>query len=125
VLVVDDAATARLALANVLGSRFELHMADDGRAGLELARAVAPHLILMDVMMPEMDGLEACRAMRATRELETTPIILVTAQGDEWDVEAGYTSGCTDYVTKPVDRVELMAKIDSWLGAALEPDAGA
>lgn len=125
VLLVDDAATARFALAAILGSRFELHMATNGRAALTLARGIQPHLVLMDVVMPEMNGLEACRAMRALPGLETTPIILVTAQNDEWDVEAGYVSGCTDYVTKPVDRVELLAKIDSWLGAALDADAGA
>ena len=125
VLLVDDAATARFALAAILGSRYELHMATDGRAALALARGILPHLVLMDVVMPEMNGLEACRAMRQEAGLETVPIILVTAQDDEVDVEAGYVSGCTDYVTTPVDRVELMAKIDSWLGANLEQGAWA
>ncbi len=117
VLLVDDAATARFALAAILGDRFELHVATDGRAALTLARGILPHLVLMDVVMPEMNGLEACRAMREQPELQAVPIILVTAQDDEWDVEAGYVSGCTDYVVKPVDRVELLTKIDSWLGA--------
>ena len=117
ILVVDDAATARFALAAVLGPRFEVHMASNGRAALAAAAELRPHLILLDVVMPVMDGLAACRALREELEMRSTPIILVTAQVDEWDVEAGYSSGCTDYIAKPVDRIELLAKIDSWLSA--------
>jgi CheY-like chemotaxis protein len=123
ILVVDDAATARFALAAVLGSRFEVHMATNGRAAIRAAAELRPHLILMDVVMPVLGGLEACEELRAQDATRTTPVILVTTRGDEWDVEAGYASGCTDYVTKPVDRIELLAKIDSWLGAV--PDGAA
>ena len=119
VLVVDDSATARAALETMLRDRCEIFMAVDGSAGVALAQQVQPHLVLMDVMMPKMGGLEACRALRVSPTTEHTPVILVTSQGEEWDVEAGYTSGCTDYVTKPVDRIELLAKVESWLAPQL------
>jgi putative two-component system response regulator len=122
-LVVDDAATSRFALVSMLGDRYEVHTAADGRAGVEMAHATLPHLILLDVVMPVMDGFAACRALRANPATHATPIILVTSQDDEWDVQAGYTSGCTDYVVKPADRTELLAKIESWLAAALDGEA--
>ena len=120
ILVVDDSATARFALAAVLGSRFDVAMATNGRAALTAAAELKPDLILLDVVMPIMDGFEACRALRDGEATRGTPIILVTAQDEEWDVETGYASGCNDYVTKPVDRVELIAKIDSWLDVVTE-----
>jgi two-component system, OmpR family, alkaline phosphatase synthesis response regulator PhoP len=58
--------------------------------------------------------------LRDRPETRTTPIILVTSQNEEWDVEAGFTSGCTDYVTKPVDQLELLAKVESWLDVAMD-----
>ena len=118
-LLVDDAVTSRLALYGMLVGRFEVHAAADGHAGVALAREIRPDLILLDVVMPVMDGLEACRALRADPATSATPIILVTSLNDEWDLEAGYAAGCTDYVIKPVDREELLAKVDSWLAAAL------
>lgn len=123
-LLVDDAATARFALAALLGSRFEVHVAADGRSGLAVARTIRPDLILLDVVMPVMDGLSACRALRAEPATAATPIILVTSQSEEWDLEAGYASGCTDYVLKPADPAELFAKVDTWL-AASRPDSAA
>ena len=120
ILVVDDSATARTALEVILEERFEVHLATDGELGVALAQRIRPHLVLMDVVMPVMGGLDACRALRALPETSATPVIMVTSQGDEWDVEAGYTSGCADYVTKPVDRVELMAKVGNWLGTVTE-----
>ena len=120
ILVVDDSATARFAITAVLGGRYEVHHATPGRAAIAAAVDLQPRVILMDVVMPVMDGLEACRQLREDWVTRGTPIILVTAQGEEWDVEAGYAAGCNDYVTKPVDRVELLAKVESWLGAVPE-----
>jgi len=120
VLVVDDAATARFWLFSQLRERYDVVTANDGLEGVEKAAALRPDLILLDVVMPKMDGLAACRALRAARATATTPIILVTSKSEEWDVEAGYLAGCTDHIAKPVDREELQVKVESWLAVAAE-----
>jgi CheY-like chemotaxis protein len=68
------------------------------------------------MMMPKMDGLETCRRLRSDPATRDIPIIMVTTRGEPASVEAGYTNGCSDYVTKPIDRVELLSKISSLLG---------
>lgn len=119
ILVVDDAATARAWMRRRLEvAGYDVDTAADGREGLERAVASAPDLVLLDVVMPELDGFGACRALRAHPVTQATPIILVTSQDDEQHVERGYMSGCTDYILKPVDPDELHAKVASWLGAA-------
>ena len=118
ILIVDDAFTSRLALETVLSRDYEVHVAADGAAGVERALAVRPDLILLDVVMPVMDGFEACRALRAQEATRCTPIILVTSRDHEHDVETGYVSGATDYVLKPADRLELLSKVETWLAAA-------
>jgi len=115
--------TYRLWLEMMLQGRYEVHTADDGKAGVQAALSVRPHLILLDVVMPETDGLAACRALRWHDETRSTPIILVTTKNEEWDLEAGYAAGCTDYITKPVDQLEFLAKVESWLEAAEEVGA--
>lgn len=117
VLIVDDSAMHRLWLEAMLEGRYALRAASDGQAAVDSVAAFRPDVILLDVMMPGMDGLTACRALRERPESRAIPIILVTSQREEWDVEAGFASGCTDYITKPVDRLELLAKLESWLEA--------
>ena len=118
ILIVDDSATFRLWLLMLLEGPYEMHVAEDGQEGVECALRVQPHLILLDVEMPRKDGLAACRELRAHPATCHTPIILVTSRREEWDLEAGYISGCTDYIKKPVDQAELLAKIESWLQAS-------
>lgn len=120
VLIVDDSPTYRLWLEMMLKHRYEVFTAEDGEAALRCGMSVQPDLILLDVVMPKLDGLSACKALRERPETRTTPIILVTSQNEEWDVEAGFTSGCTDYVMKPVDQLELLAKVESWLDLAVD-----
>lgn len=120
VLIVDDSPTYRLWLEMMLQHRYEVFTAEDGEAALRCGSSVQPDLILLDVVMPKLDGLAACRALRERPETRATPIILVTSQNEEWDVEAGFTSGCTDYVMKPVDQLELLAKVESWLDVAVD-----
>ncbi|HEV2112897.1 MAG TPA: response regulator, partial [Terriglobales bacterium] len=83
-----------------------------------IARAVEqnPDLVLMDVVMPRMNGFEACKRMRSQESLRSTPIILVTTRGEEEYVEAGYQSGCNDYITKPINSRELVTLLQSYLG---------
>ncbi len=76
-----------------------------------------PDLILMDVVMPRMTGIEACRQIRLQDATRHIPIILVTTRGEPENVEQGYASGCNDYVTKPINGAELISKIEDLIGA--------
>jgi len=118
ILIVDDSSTHRLWLELMLGSRYDIDVAVDGETGLRAAIAHTPDLILLDVVMPGADGFTTCRALRDRAETRKTPVIMVTTKDEEIDVETGYTSGCTDYIAKPVDQIELLAKVESWLEAA-------
>ncbi|HVG57120.1 MAG TPA: response regulator [Hyalangium sp.] len=117
ILLVDDSPTVLLMEQLLLqNGPYELLSATSGAEAVERALKERPELILMDVVMPGMDGFEVCRVLRAKEETRTTPIILVTTRGGPEHVEMGYESGCSDYVTKPFDGNELRAKIESFLG---------
>lgn len=118
VLLVDDSATALLMERMILDrGRYEVVTARNGAEAVAKALEMRPDAIVMDVMMPEMGGLDACRSIRSHASLRDTPVILVTTRGEPEHVEAGFASGCNDYVTKPIDAVELLAKLQSVLGA--------
>jgi CheY-like chemotaxis protein len=118
VLLVDDSSTALLMERMILDrGKYDVVTARNGVEALAKALEIRPDAIVMDVMMPEMTGLEACRSIRAHELLRDTPVILVTTRGEPDHVEAGFASGCNDYVTKPVDPVELLAKLQSVLGS--------
>jgi len=117
ILLVDDSPTVLLMERLLLqDGPYELLSASSGMEAVERALAEHPELILMDVVMPGMDGFEVCRRLRAEEATRNTPIILVTTRGGPEHVEKGYESGCSDYVTKPFDGNELRAKIESFLG---------
>ena len=90
--------------------------ARDGREAVDKALAERPDLIVMDIVMPQMNGFEACKRLRAAPATRETPILLVTTRGEAESIAMGFASGCTDYVTKPVNSVELLAKIKAYLG---------
>src|SRR5262245_3714679 len=117
ILLVDDSSTA-LMIAQVLLSRsaYQVLLARDGIEAVAKAKAELPDLILMDVVMPNMDGIEACKAIRRDPTTQAIPIILVTTRGDERSIEAGFASGCNDYVTKPINGPELLGKLRDQLG---------
>lgn len=118
ILLVDDSSTVLLFEKMVLSKEpYELVVAKDGQEGLEKAVAEHPHLILMDVMMPRMDGVEACRQIRARGETARIPVILVTTRGEPESVANGRAAGCSDYVTKPINAAELLTKIRAHLAA--------
>jgi DNA-binding response OmpR family regulator len=123
-LLVDDSKTILLMERMILGNGcYDLVTALDGQEAVEKARAELPDLILMDVVMPRMNGFDACRRIREGAATARIPVIMVTTRGEIESVEAGYESGCADYVIKPIDAGELLAKIRSYLGE--RPDGGA
>jgi class 3 adenylate cyclase len=116
VLIVDDNDTNREILARRLTANgYEVLHARDGEEALAAARQHLPDLILLDVMMPKLDGVEVCRRLKSDSALPFTPIILVTAKSDTKDVVSGLEAGADDYVTKPVDQLALVARVRSAL----------
>lgn len=119
ILLVDDSATVLMMERMILAAeRFEVLTANNGLEAQEKARRELPDLILMDIVMPKVTGLEACKALRADPATSHIPIILVTTRGEPQTVEQGYEVGCNDYVTKPVNSSELLSKIRNILGAS-------
>jgi len=117
ILLVDDSSTVLMMERMILAAeRFQILTAGNGQEGYERARAELPNLILMDVVMPRMGGVEAVKALRADEATRHIPIILVTTRGEAESIELGFASGCNDYVTKPVNSAELLAKVRSLLG---------
>jgi DNA-binding response OmpR family regulator len=117
VLLVDDSETVLMVEKVVLArGPYEIVTARDGEEALERAVMESPDLILLDVMMPRMNGLEVCRRLREHESTKEVPIILVTTRSEGDNVEAGYRNGCTDYVSKPFTGAELLAKLRSFLG---------
>lgn len=113
ILVVDDEPSVTDLLAyNLRKALYDVQVAADGRTALRLARESQPDLILLDLMIPEVDGLDVCRELRKTSDV---PIIMITARGEELDRVLGLEIGADDYVTKPFSVRELMARIKAVL----------
>ena len=116
VLVVEDNEENRDALTRRLQRRgFEVVLAEDGVQGVERARAEKPDLILMDMNMPELDGWEATRQIKAIAELATIPVIALTAHAMTGDRERALAVGCSDYHTKPIEFPRLLEQIETIL----------
>src|SRR5690348_2098090 len=116
ILIVDDNETNRDILVTRLALHgYELIQAADGEEALTSTRENRPDLVLLDVMMPKIDGIEVCRQLKKDESLPFTPIILVTAKADGKDVVAGLEAGADEYLTKPVDQLALVARVKSVL----------
>jgi DNA-binding response OmpR family regulator len=117
ILLVDDSETSLLMSRMILSkANYDIVVAKNGADGVDRAVAERPDLVLLDVVMPKMNGFEACTAMRARQETETIPIIMVTTRGEGTSVETGFKAGATDYITKPVNGLELLTKVRNILG---------
>ena len=101
ILVIDDAASNQQLFARVFGSEFTVELASSGMEGLAIATAVPPDLILLDVLMPEVDGFETCRRLKALPQLVAIPVIFITGDSDPVHEAQGFALGAVDYIQKP------------------------
>ena len=116
ILVVDDTPENLMLMATLLRERYRVRVANTGAKALALAEAeAAPDLILLDVMMPEMDGYEVCRILKANPRTSDIPVIFLTARTDAQDEEAGLKLGAIDYISKPISPAIVMARIETHL----------
>ncbi|MDB5080090.1 MAG: response regulator receiver protein [Chloroflexi bacterium] len=117
VLVAEDEKDIRrLVVFTLERAGYEIIEACDGREALKLATENQPNLILLDVMMPFMSGYEVCRKLRAIPELENTPIVLLSAKAQNYEIGEGLQAGATDYLIKPFIPRELAAKVKQMIG---------
>ena len=120
VLLVDDSSTVLMMEKMILAKGpFEVITARDGVEGVSKAKSERPDVILLDVMMPNLDGLSACAAIRADQATAHIPIVMVTTRGEEHNIETAFRNGCTDYVTKPINGLELLTKLQNILGFSM------
>lgn len=116
VLLVDDEPDIlELIGYNLQMEGYEVHTALNGKTGIDLARAVNPDLIILDVMMPEMDGMEVCSIIRADENLKDTTIAFLTARNEDYSQVAGLEAGGDDYIAKPVKPKVLMSRVKALL----------
>ena len=116
ILIVDDnPANVDILQMRLLANNYEIITATDGETGLAAAKEKLPDLILLDIMMPKIDGLEVCRLLKNDPGLPFMPIIMVTAKADTKDIIAGLEAGSDEYLTKPVDQGALVARVKSML----------
>ena len=116
ILIIDDVPGNLETLSECLeGTGFEVMAAQDGASGLAIAQRARPDLILLDVLMPELDGFEACRRLKADDSTQEIPVIFMTALTETADKVAGFVAGGVDYVTKPFQVEEVLARVKTHL----------
>lgn len=117
ILIVDDEEDlVEMLTFRLRAADYDVVSARDGREGLEKAKTEKPDLIILDVMMPKMDGYHVCRTLKSDNAYKNIPIIMLTAKVLDGDKKAGEIAGADDYITKPFDGGELLAKIKKLLG---------
>lgn len=116
ILLVDDDKDVREFLNyNLQKEGYQIHTATNGLEAITLAEELMPDLILMDVMMPQMDGIEACEEIRKFKKLENTLIVFLSARNEDYSHIAGYNAGADDYINKPIKPKVLISKIQALL----------
>src|SRR5690606_13639647 len=116
ILVVDDEPDiVELIAYNLKREGFQVHTAANGQDAVATAKRVMPDLIILDVMMPKMDGIEACRIMRAMPEFKSTFMVFLTARSEEYSEIAGFNVGADDYIAKPIKPRALLSRINAIL----------
>ncbi len=116
ILIVDDEKDILEFLSyNLQKEGFEIFTASNGSAALKIAKKEVPNLIILDVMMPEMDGIEMCERIREIEALDSTLILFLTARSEEYSELAGFSAGADDYVTKPIKPKLLISRVNALL----------
>lgn len=115
VLVVDDTEANVDILVGALGEAYSVSVAMNGEAALEAAAEAPPDLILLDIMMPGIDGYEVCRRLKGDQRLSAIPVIFITAMGEIDSKTRGFDLGAVDYITKPFEVAEVLARVDTHL----------
>jgi CheY-like chemotaxis protein len=119
ILLVEDNAMNRDMLSRRLTRRgYRVVLAEDGQRGVDLAASEAPHLVLMDMSLPVLDGWEATRRLKSAPETRHIPVIALTAHAMSTDRQQALDAGCDDYDTKPIELERLLAKMEALLGSA-------
>ena len=114
-LVDDEPDILEIVGYNLKNEGYQIFTASDGLEAIKSAKKHTPHLILLDIMMPEMDGIEACEKIRKIKSLENVIIAFLTARGEDYSQVAGFEAGADDYITKPIKPKVLVSKIKSLL----------
>ena len=114
-LVDDEPDILEIVSYNLIQEGYQVFTAENGLEAIDLARQKKPHLIILDVMMPEMDGIEACERLRKIPELQETVITFLTARSEDYSQMAGFDVGDDDYITKPIKPKVLMSKVKALL----------
>lgn len=112
IVVADDEPFILSALQDTLSEQYTVYTATNGKIAIEEVKNVNPDLIILDIMMPEMDGLEACKILKRDKDASTIPIILLTAKGQITDIEKGFKAGADAYVVKPFSPARLIEKVE-------------
>ena len=114
-LVDDEPDILEIVGYNLKNEGYEVFTAENGLEAIKVAKKQLPHLILLDIMMPEMDGIETCEKIRKIKSLENVLIAFLTARGEDYSQVAGFEAGADDYITKPIKPKVLISKIKSLL----------
>ena len=116
VLLVDDMKTVILTEKMMLGAEgFELATASNGEEALEQVASNPPDIVLLDMIMPKLGGIETCRRLKGNESSRHIPVIMVTTRGEEESMSAAYEAGCDDYITKPFQKGDLLSKMKALL----------
>lgn len=121
-LVDDEPDILEIVSYNLSAEGYEVFTAKNGLDAVARAKKKQPHLIVLDVMMPEMDGIEACEILRKTKGLENTVITFLTARGEDYSQVAGFDAGADDYITKPIKPKVLVSKVNALLRRLLKDE---
>lgn len=114
-LVDDEPDILEIVGYNLSAEGYQVITAENGQEGVKKAKKELPHLIILDVMMPEMDGIEACELIRKHPDLQNTLVVFLTARGEDYSQVAGFDAGADDYITKPIKPKVLVSKVKALL----------
>lgn len=112
IVVADDEPFILLALRDILSDDYSVYTATNGSLAISEVKKVNPDMVILDVMMPEMDGFEACKQLKKNKKTSAIPVILLTAKGQIMDIEKGFKSEADEYIVKPFSPTKLIEKVE-------------